>query len=77
MRLAAVAVRSSESGAALADALNRLGKELRAERTVTAVAAAQRAGVLVVLPLGLCFLPAFVLAGLVPVVISVFSQFKF
>ena len=34
-------------------------------------AAARTAGVLVVLPLGLCFLPAFVLAGLVPVVVAV------
>ena len=34
-------------------------------------AAARRAGVLIVLPLGLCFLPAFILAGLVPVLVAV------
>jgi hypothetical protein len=33
---------------------------------VRAVARSQRVGVLVVAPLGLCFLPAFVLIGVVP-----------
>ncbi len=37
-------------------------------------AAARRAGVLIVLPLGLCFLPAFVLAGLVPVLVAVLGD---
>jgi pilus assembly protein TadC len=37
-------------------------------------AAARRAGVLVVLPLGLCFLPAFVFAGLVPVIVAVLGD---
>ena len=37
-------------------------------------AAARRSGVLIVLPLGLCFLPAFVLAGLVPVVVAVLGD---
>jgi pilus assembly protein TadC len=70
-RLVAAAVRSSSSGAALAGALGRLADDLRADRAVAAEASARRAGVLVVLPLGLCFLPAFVLAGLVPVVVAV------
>lgn len=70
-RLVLAAVRSSESGAALAGALTRLADELRAARVTACEAAARRAGVLVVLPLGLCFLPAFVLAGLVPIVLSV------
>jgi Flp pilus assembly protein TadB len=70
-RLAAAAVRSSSSGGALAGALTRLADDLRADRAVAAEAGARRAGVLVVLPLGLCFLPAFVLAGLVPVIVAV------
>jgi pilus assembly protein TadC len=70
-RVVAAAVRSSSSGGALAGALTRLADDLRADRAVAAEAAARRAGVLVVLPLGLCFLPAFVLAGLVPVVVAV------
>jgi pilus assembly protein TadC len=70
-RVARAAVRSADSGAALARALSRLAEELRAARAAEADAAARRAGVLVVLPLGLCFLPAFLLAGVVPVVIAV------
>jgi pilus assembly protein TadC len=70
-RMARAAVRSADSGSALARALSRLADELRAARAAEADAAARRAGVLVVLPLGLCFLPAFLLAGVVPVVIAV------
>lgn len=72
-RLVAAAVRSSSSGGALAGALGRLSDDLRAARNAAAEARAQRANVLIVLPLGLCFLPAFLLAGLVPVVFSLFS----
>ena len=73
-RLIAAAVRSSASGGALAGALGRLADDLRADRAVTVEAAAQRAGVLIVLPLGLCFLPAFLLAGLVPVLVAVLGD---
>ncbi|MEV1287754.1 type II secretion system F family protein [Micromonospora sp. NPDC049679] len=73
-RLARAAVRSSASGAALAGALTRLADDLRADRAVTTEAAARRAGVLIVLPLGLCFLPAFILAGLVPVIVAVLGD---
>ena len=74
VRLVAAAVRSSASGGALAGALGRLADDLRADRAVAVEAAAQRAGVLIVLPLGLCFLPAFLLAGLVPVLIAVLGD---
>lgn len=70
-RMARAAVRSADSGGALSRAMTRLADELRAARAAEADAAARRAGVLVVLPLGLCFLPAFLLAGVVPVVIAV------
>ncbi|HWS36661.1 MAG TPA: type II secretion system F family protein [Actinoplanes sp.] len=70
-RLIAAAVRSSASGGALSGALERLARDLRSDRAVAAEAAAQRAAVLIVLPLGLCFLPAFLLAGLMPVLIAV------
>jgi Flp pilus assembly protein TadB len=73
-RLVAAAVRSSTSGGALAGALNRLSDDLRSDRSMAAEAAARRAGVLIVLPLGLCFLPAFLLAGLVPVVVAVLGD---
>lgn len=73
-RLVTAAVRSSASGGALAGALERLAGDLRSDRAVAAEAAAQRAGVLIVLPLGLCFLPAFLLAGLVPVLLAVLGD---
>lgn len=73
-RLVAAAVRSSASGSALSGALERLAGDLRADRTVAIEAAAQRAGVLIVLPLGLCFLPAFLLAGLMPTVVAILAD---
>jgi Flp pilus assembly protein TadB len=73
-RLAQAAGRSEHSGAAFAGALHRVAEDLRATRLSTADAAARRAGVLIVLPLGLCFLPAFVLAGLVPVIVAVLGD---
>ncbi|GAA4218300.1 type II secretion system F family protein [Actinocatenispora rupis] len=73
-RLAAAAARGSESGAAQARALLRLAEDLRSARLSDMEANAHRAGVLVVLPLGLCFLPAFVIAGLIPVVASMLGR---
>ncbi|HEY8474948.1 MAG TPA: type II secretion system F family protein [Natronosporangium sp.] len=73
-RLARAAVRSAEHGSALAGALGRLADDLRADRSTAVEAAARRAGVLIVLPLGLCFLPAFMLAGLVPVIIAILGD---
>jgi Flp pilus assembly protein TadB len=73
-RLARAAVRSADHGAALAGALTRLADDLRADRAIAIEAAARRAGVLIVLPLGLCFLPAFILAGLVPVIVAVLGD---
>lgn len=73
-RLVRAAVRSADSGAALTGALERLADDLRADRTAAAEAAARRVGVLAVLPLGLCFLPAFLLTGVVPVVAAVLGD---
>lgn len=73
-RLVAAAIRSSASGGAMSGALTRLADDLRVDRAVAAEASARRAGVLIVLPLGLCFLPAFVLAGLVPVLVAVLGD---
>jgi Flp pilus assembly protein TadB len=70
-RLVKAAERSGHSGSALAGSLQRVADDLRSDRLLAADAAARRAGVLVVLPLGLCFLPAFVLTGLVPVIVAV------
>ncbi|GAA1802846.1 type II secretion system F family protein [Planosporangium flavigriseum] len=73
-RVRRAAVRTAASGAAMTGALGRLAGDLRAARRAQAEAAAQRLGVLVVLPLGLCFLPAFLLTGVVPVVVAVLGD---
>jgi Flp pilus assembly protein TadB len=73
-RLIRAAVRSAEHGSALASALERLADDLRADRAIATEAAARRAAVLIVLPLGLCFLPAFILAGLVPVIVAILGD---
>ncbi len=72
--LARLAARSAHSGAAFAGALERLADDLRADRLIASEAAVQRAAVFIVLPLGLCFLPAFVLTGVVPVIVTVLGD---
>lgn len=62
--------RTSLSGAPVADAVAGVAAEAALAAAARAQARARRAGVLVVLPLGLCFLPAFVLIGVVPVVVG-------
>lgn len=66
-----VAARSSASGARLAAAFERLAEQLRSQLAAQARARAHRAGVLTMLPLGLCYLPAFVCLGIVPVVAGI------
>jgi hypothetical protein len=63
-----LARRSSVSGVALAEAMSELARQCRQDAAHTAAAAAERAGVLIAGPLGLCFLPAFVCLGIIPVV---------
>jgi pilus assembly protein TadC len=63
-----LARRSAASGTALAEAVAELAAQCRHDAAHTAVGAAERAGVLIAGPLGLCFLPAFVCLGIVPVV---------
>ncbi len=60
--------RAAEGGAPVAAAVARLAADARAQARAGSELAARRVGVLVVAPLGLCFLPAFVLLGVVPVV---------
>jgi pilus assembly protein TadC len=72
--LVAAVTRATQSGAALAGACARLAATLREGADARSDSAAQRAGVLIVLPLGLCFLPAFVLVGVVPIVVGVLDD---
>jgi pilus assembly protein TadC len=63
-----LARRSASSGVALADGVEDLAEQSRQDAAHAATATAERAGVLIAGPLGLCFLPAFVCLGIVPVV---------
>ena len=57
-------------GAAPGESLRAAAEELVHARRAAARAAAARLSVRLVLPLGACFLPAFVLVGLVPVLLA-------
>ncbi|MBM7478701.1 type II secretion system F family protein [Oerskovia jenensis] len=59
-----------EQGAAPGEALRAAGEQLRSDQQAAARQAAARLAVHLVLPLGVCFLPAFVLIGLLPVLLS-------
>ena len=67
-------VRSLEHGAPVGESLGRLSGELRSEAAAQAAERARRAGVHVVAPLVLCFLPAFVLIAVVPVVLGLLGS---
>ncbi len=68
--LAAAAIRTSRSGAAFATAAGDLAGRFRDELTTEAEERAERAGVALALPVGLCFLPAFFCLGVLPVVLG-------
>jgi pilus assembly protein TadC len=62
--------RAGDSGTALATAFTRLAAELRADHHARDDESARRAGIIATLPLGLCFLPAFLAVAVVPVVLT-------
>ncbi|MEU0941047.1 type II secretion system F family protein [Embleya sp. NPDC005971] len=62
--------RAATGGAPAAALVARMADEQRAEHRRAAGAAARRVGVRATVPLGLCFLPAFLLIGVVPIVIG-------
>jgi len=70
-RVAATARRSATSGTRLANAFERLATDLRDDIRTNAQARGHRVGVLVAAPLGLCFLPAFVCLGIVPIIVGI------
>lgn len=72
--LAAAARRSALGGAGLADAVREQARVLRQQVETADRQATGRAGVLMVAPLGLCFLPAFLCLGLAPVVLGLIGQ---
>lgn len=66
--------RSAESGSRLAAAFERLAADRRSALGAAGQARARRAGVTAMAPLGLCFLPAFVSLGIVPIVLSLAEE---
>ena len=67
-RLGAALRRATASGAPVADALARLGADLRAATRASTLERVRRVEVRATAPLAACLLPAFVLLGVVPLV---------
>jgi pilus assembly protein TadC len=71
---ARAAGRSASTGSALAQVARAEATRLRATLLDAAQAKAQRAAVLITGPLGLCFLPAFLVLGIAPVVVGLAGE---
>jgi Flp pilus assembly protein TadB len=69
--LGRVLVRAGESGSTVGRALRALAADGRAAARASTEAAVRRAGVWVLAPLGLCFLPAFLCLGVVPLILGI------
>jgi hypothetical protein len=68
--LARVVIRAGESGSTVVPALRALAADGRTAARAATEAAVRRAGVWVLAPLGLCFLPAFLCLGVVPLILG-------
>ncbi|BAC17110.1 bacterial type II secretion system domain protein F [Corynebacterium efficiens YS-314] len=68
--LAVLAEVSHRSGSAFSQGCHRIADALVASAADHRTAAAERAGVFIALPLAACFLPAFMIIGLAPVVLG-------
>ncbi|SHI10961.1 type II secretion system F family protein [Streptomyces sp. 3214.6] len=68
--LARLLERADVSGLPAAGPVARLAADTRAEWARAATARARRAAVMVTAPVGLCFLPAFITIGVLPIVIG-------
>jgi pilus assembly protein TadC len=75
-RLAAAVARSQASGAPLEPWVSGLAADLRSQAGPRAEEAARSAGAWAVLPLGLCFLPAYLLLGVVPSLIGLAQKLR-
>lgn len=72
--LGRVLVRAGESGSTVAPALRSLAADGRSAARAATEAAVRRAGVWILAPLGLCFLPAFVCLGVVPLILGIAGE---
>jgi Flp pilus assembly protein TadB len=68
--------RAHQSGASVSAAVESLAGELTARSRARTDALARSVEVRAAAPLGVCFLPAFVLLGVVPMVVGVFSVMR-
>ncbi|QVG65027.1 type II secretion system F family protein [Curtobacterium flaccumfaciens pv. flaccumfaciens] len=73
-RLREVLDLARRAGVPAAGLLRRAAEDVRDEAAADGLVAAERLAVRLVLPLGVCILPAFVLVGVVPVVVGVLSS---
>jgi pilus assembly protein TadC len=73
-RVGMILARAADSGTAIADQFEGLAKEARRDYVTVAHTRAKQAGVRIVLPLGLCLLPAFVALGVVPMVAALLTD---
>ncbi|MCW2752787.1 MAG: secretion system protein [Marmoricola sp.] len=68
--------RAAWSGSSVRDAVERLSDDLRADTGLRAEARARTVEVRAAAPLGVCFLPAFVILGIVPMIAGIFSSLQ-
>jgi len=75
--IARVLALAEDAGVPAAELLRAEAERQRYDARAAGQAGAQRLGVQLLLPLGLCVLPAFVLVGVVPLIVSVLSSTSF
>ncbi len=73
-RVAQAVARTIMTGAGLGEIVSQLGEEQRAQRQQTRIERARATGVRAVLPVTVCFLPAFLLVGVVPTLASTLQK---
>jgi Flp pilus assembly protein TadB len=69
--LGRVLIRAGESGSTVVPALGAMAADARSAARAAIEAAVRRAGVWILAPLGLCFLPAFLCLGVVPLILGI------
>jgi Flp pilus assembly protein TadB len=74
--VARTAQRTAQTGAGAAEDLRRTSTRLRARRRSAAQHRVRQASVWLVIPLGLCFLPAFLLVSVVPLVVGLLPALR-
>ena len=73
-RLGSAMVRAHRSGAPVVESLGRLAGDVRRERRSRLLEAARAVGVKAAAPMAACFLPAFMLIGVVPTIVGGFRH---